>query len=325
MLNKKYVVIFWGGLLSLLCSLPLAIQGGFDDSLVYYEQAIYIWNNGLLDGLSAIYYQTNKFEVGMGLLFHLQVFFGEGRFVFILLNLALVNFLSILIYLKINNEVRISPSLLCASLMLMSYYVFSNNIYVWRSIICLYFLVLMIYSKTKCKKTIFIVLGLLFHYSFILFLCVYYFCRLNKTSKFKFVIISIIISFIISKFLYWMSYASFFVSGGELSLFMSQDNDALKRLIISGTFLFLLLMINLESETNNWVLYKLSLFFCILSILLCDNWQLSWRVFVPAAILGTAIILSNIKRKDGLVLLGVTLSIIPTFRLIYNLLILGHP
>ncbi|EFK3856989.1 O55 family O-antigen polymerase, partial [Escherichia coli] len=113
--------------------------------------------------------------------------------------------------------------------------------------------------------------------------------------------------------------------GGELSLFMSQDNEALKRLIISGTFLFLLLMINLESETNNWVLYKLSLFFCILSIFLCDNWQLSWRVFVPAAILGTAIILSNIKKKDSVVLLGITLSIIPTFRLIFNLLILGHP
>ncbi|EFD0789680.1 polymerase, partial [Escherichia coli] len=42
-------------------------------------------------------------------------------------------------------------------------------------------------------------------------------------------------------------------------------------------------------------------------------------------ILGTAIILSNIKKKDSLVLLGITLSIIPTFRLIFNLLILGHP
>ncbi|HCZ3600944.1 TPA: O55 family O-antigen polymerase, partial [Escherichia coli] len=282
-------------------------------------------NNGLLEGLSSIYHQTNKFEIGMGLFFYLQGFLGEGRFVFILLNLFLVNFLAVLIYLKINDEVRISPSLLCVTLMLMSYYVFSNNIYVWRSIICLYFLVLMIYSKTKYKKIIFIGLGLLFHYTFILFLCVYYFCRVNKIGKFKFVIVSIIISFIISNFLYWMSYASLFVSGGELSLFMSQDNEALKRLIISGTFLFLLLMINLESETNNWVLYKLSLFFCILSIFLCDNWQLSWRVFVPAAILGTAIILSNIKKKDSVVLLGITLSIIPTFRLIFNLLILGHP
>ncbi|HGY8319822.1 TPA: O55 family O-antigen polymerase, partial [Escherichia coli] len=100
------------------------------------------------------------------------------------------------IYLKINDEVRISPSLLCVTLMLMSYYVFSNNIYVWRSIICLYFLVLMIYSKTKYKKIIFIGLGLLFHYTFILFLCVYYFCWINKIGKFKFVIISIIISFI---------------------------------------------------------------------------------------------------------------------------------
>ncbi len=42
---------------------------------------------------------------------------------------------------------------------------------------------------------------------------------------------------------------------GELSVFMSQDNETLKRLIISGTFLFLLLMINLESEMNSWVLY----------------------------------------------------------------------
>ncbi|EFP0223163.1 polymerase, partial [Escherichia coli] len=42
MFNKKYVVIIWGGVLSLLCSLPLSIQGGVDDSLVYYEQAIYI-------------------------------------------------------------------------------------------------------------------------------------------------------------------------------------------------------------------------------------------------------------------------------------------
>ncbi len=73
---------------------------------------------------------------------------------------------------------------------------------------------------------------------------------------------------------------------GELSVFMSQDNETLKRLIISGTFLFLLLMINLESEMNSWVLYKLSLFFCILSIFLCDNWQLSWRVFCSRGDIG---------------------------------------
>ncbi|EHU10024.1 putative membrane protein [Escherichia coli DEC1C] len=59
----------------------------------------------------------------------------------------------------------------------------------------------MIYSKTKYKKIISIGLGLLFHYTFILFLCVYYFCRVNKIGKFKFVIVSIIISFIISNFL----------------------------------------------------------------------------------------------------------------------------
>ncbi len=53
-------------------------SGGFDDSLVYYEQAIYIWNNGLLEGLSSIYHQTNKFEIGMGLIFYLQGFWGGG-------------------------------------------------------------------------------------------------------------------------------------------------------------------------------------------------------------------------------------------------------
>ncbi len=53
-------------------------SGGFDDSLVYYEQAIYIWNNGLLEGLSSIYHQTNKFEIGMGLIFLLAGVFGGG-------------------------------------------------------------------------------------------------------------------------------------------------------------------------------------------------------------------------------------------------------
>ncbi len=54
-------------------------SGGFDDSLVYYEQAIYIWNNGLLEGLSSIYHQTNKFEIGMGLIFFTcRGFWGRG-------------------------------------------------------------------------------------------------------------------------------------------------------------------------------------------------------------------------------------------------------
>ena len=43
-LHLKFILV------CLIASIPLAIQGGFADSDVYSEQAIYTWANGLLGG-----------------------------------------------------------------------------------------------------------------------------------------------------------------------------------------------------------------------------------------------------------------------------------
>ncbi|EAB9864496.1 polymerase, partial [Salmonella enterica subsp. salamae] len=104
MFKKKSIFVFLGLLCSILLALPLAMQGGFDDSLVYYSQADYIWSYGLYDGLRAIYIQTNKFEPAMGLLFFIEGFIVTEKFYFLLLNLTLVNFITVLIYIKINEQ-----------------------------------------------------------------------------------------------------------------------------------------------------------------------------------------------------------------------------
>ncbi|EDV0459455.1 polymerase, partial [Salmonella enterica subsp. enterica] len=163
MVKKKSVFAFLGLLCSLFFALPLAMQGGFDDSLVYYSQADYIWSYGLYDGLRAIYIQTNKFEPAMGLLFFIEGFIVTGKFYFLLVNLALVNFITVLIYIKINEQSNASINFIYAILLLSTYYIFSNNIYVWRTIISLYFFVLFVFSKSKSCKVFYFSLGFLFH------------------------------------------------------------------------------------------------------------------------------------------------------------------
>ncbi|EAA2984910.1 polymerase, partial [Salmonella enterica subsp. diarizonae] len=165
MFKKKSIFVFLGLLCSILLALPLAMQGGFEDSLIYYSQADYIWSYGLYDGLRAIYIQTNKFEPAMGLLFFIEGFIVTEKFYFLLLNLALVNFITVLIYIKINEESNASISFIYAILLLSTYYIFSNNIYVWRTIISLYFFILFVFSNSKSCKVIFFSLGFLFHYS----------------------------------------------------------------------------------------------------------------------------------------------------------------
>ncbi|EGA8267392.1 polymerase, partial [Salmonella enterica] len=132
-------------------------------------------------------------------------------------------------------------------------------------------------------------------------------------------------SLFISNALNFLSYFSFFVSGGQLAIFLDKGSDSIKRIIIGVSFLIILIMVKVDKKSYSWSLYKLSLFFCILSIALYQNWQLSWRIFVPAATLGSAIVLANIRKDNIIPFLGVVLSTIPTMRIIYNLLYLGHP
>ncbi|EEA7926316.1 hypothetical protein AIH50_000001 [Salmonella enterica subsp. enterica] len=140
-----------------------------------------------------------------------------------------------------------------------------------------------------------------------------------------FLIYALLISLFISNILDFLSYFSFFVSGGELTIFLDKSSDSVKRIIIGVSFLIILIMVKVDKKSYTWNLYKLSLFFCILSIALYQNWQLSWRVFVPAATLGSVIVLANIRKDNIIPFLGMILSAIPTIRIIYNLLYLGHP
>ncbi|EJS3276765.1 polymerase [Salmonella enterica] len=325
MFKKKSIFVFLGLLCSILLALPLAMQGGFEDSLIYYSQADYIWSYGLYDGLRAIYIQTNKFEPAIGLLFFIEGFLVTEKFYFLLLNLTLVNFITVLIYVKINEESNTSISFIYAILLLSTYYIFSNNIYVWRTIISLYFFILFVFSESKSCKVIFFSLGFLFHYSFLLFYFCYIICKFNKSSLKFFLIYAFLFSLFISNALNFLSYFSFFVSGGELTIFLDKGSDSIKRIIIGVSFLIILIMVKVDKKSYSWSLYKLSLFFCILSIALYQNWQLSWRIFVPAATLGSAIVLANIRKDNIIPFLGVVLSTIPTMRIIYNLLYLGHP
>ncbi|MIY24163.1 polymerase, partial [Salmonella enterica subsp. enterica] len=150
-------------------------------------------------------------------------------------------------------------------------------------------------------------------------------CKFNKSSLKGFLIYALLISLFISNILNFLSYFSFFVSGGELTIFLDKSSDSVKRIIIGVSFLIILIMVKVDKKSYTWNLYKLSLFFCILSIALYQNWQLSWRVFVPAATLGSVIVLANIRKDNIIPFLGMILSAIPTIRIIYNLLYLGHP
>jgi hypothetical protein len=310
--------------LSFIVSLPMFVNGGFADSSCYYNQALGIWNHGFISGFKLVFEQTGKFEPFIYFVFYLEGFFIHNEKAFILLNVFLCNLLILnIFYLFVTDENK-RYKYIYFFLSIASYFIFSNTMYVWRNIYSIFFLILAIKSDSKKYCLLFFIAAILSNKSAILFIMIYWFCSntlvFNRT---KFILFSILSSIIVYYSIGHISFLSDFVSGGNLNTFLSSNGgDSYQRVIINGyVFAVLLLTVFYKNKKNESIWRFLFLTLCI-STCLYFNFQLMWRISVPAMILAPLMIVISENRvssnkKIGILLLF--LSLIPSIRISYML------
>ncbi|CAM7212230.1 EpsG family protein [Citrobacter sedlakii] len=306
-------------IISLISIIPLAMQGGFADSQVYYEQAVYTWANGLKEGILGVYEQTGKLEFGMQILFYFEGVFSQNKIYFIIVNCMIVNFCLYSILLKSHDSNNIVIKSTTLFLLFFSYFIYSNTLYVWRTVLALYFFYLCIRSSEKNKRVFFLIVSVTFHYTAVLFALLYYIARYLPNKKLN----NILLVFVIIIFSYIIinnfSVIKYFVSGGNETIFLQPEGEYIKRLIINFSFLIVLLLTSTQNfDRNMFNLFKMCILLCALSIVFFNNWQLSWRLFAPSALLGIPLILAYNKNNYAVIIIAA--SILPSIKLMALLL-----
>lgn len=308
-------------LVCLIASIPLAIQGGFADSDVYYEQAIYTWTNGLLGGGWGVFQQTGKLEFGMQFLFYIEGLVCQDKTFFLIANFILVNLCLYSLLLKCSEISTVKVTSVTIFILIFTYYTYSNTLYVWRTVFALYFFFTCIHAKMVKDKFIFFVLSVTFHYTALLFYVAYYVAKYlpdKKTSSIFYVVVGTVSGYLCIAYLPFIKY---FVSGGNSDIFLEAQGEYLKRFIINVSFLFILFSSYINSyDVKKKNLFKMCILLCSLSVAFSMNWQLSWRLFAPAALLGVPLILSSNYKNIPYYMMF--LSVFPTLKLM-GLLIQG--
>lgn len=319
---KSYPHLFFSFLLALSISIAFSIQGGFQDSLVYYAQFTTIKKFGLYESINLIAERTGKLEPGMILVFFIQSFFINSLNSFLIVNLLIINLLLVSLYFSYNNSTNITPqfSYLAIAILLLSYYTFSNYIYIWRSIYSFYFIGIYYLSINKRYGFFYLVISCLFHFSSVAYILILFIIRAVNLSKLSVVGLSLLMSFFIILVLILIpEIVTLLTAGNGRETFLTLDNDAyviIRRLVISLFLVFILLVYTPPVQLKQ--LYNFVLTLSILSIIFVFNAQLSWRVLAPAAVLGT-VLLVNTSGHKSIIYFLLVLSIIPSLRIIYLL------
>ncbi|AYH23961.1 hypothetical protein [Pectobacterium parmentieri] len=314
---SKAIFFFKCTIISLLAAIPMAMQGLFEDSEIYYQQAMKVWDGGLADALSSLVIQTGKLEWGFQVILFLEKPFVGDEFSFILINFVLINLCILHMASIIGNKTGLNLNIYAIICIVSSYFVLSNTLYFWRTIYAIYFLFLGVNNRSIIWTVLLIGLSISFHYTAAIFYILYLAAKRMPDGKFFIVKISFLTSFILFLSITYIPFLDSFVSvgGGGAEVFLSTEGELWKRLVI-GVFLLICLMCY-KPENENKNLYKFSVFLCCISIFLSFNYQLSSRTFVPAALVGMCLLINT----RGNIILNVLLlvSCLPSIRIFYLL------
>lgn len=311
---KNYLYIFF---VSALMSLPMTIYGTFQDSAVYYEHANIMWDYGVINGIKNIILTTGKFEPFTPFIFYIQGGVSKNETFFLFLNLFLCNFIILYMYNKIIRDTSVKIGILFFLLISSSYFVFSNVMYVWRSIYAVFFMFLFVLSKGSIKRSIFFILSILSHKSVILFYLMFFVTKMIKSTNRKtFLFFSLLTVLIMHLVIKNMSFLSLFVAGGNLDVFLSSSGDTWIRIIVN-LFAIFVLMLSSYSDIRFELLWRFAMLGLFLSTAFYFNWQLMSRVALPALLLTPFLVLISNGRYKKYAIICLSCSIFPTLRLIF--------
>ncbi|EOT0571051.1 hypothetical protein ABM011_01780 [Morganella morganii] len=311
----------------IIATVPFYYLKPFQDSLIYWEQAKLIWSDGIITTIEEIYKQTNKVEPLILIAFYLEGLLGltdSGQFIFS--NILICNILIIISAIKILKLNNLIFKVHFVLLILISYLIISNTLYIWRSIYAICFLVLCIANDKLKYKIFFFVLSVLSHQSIILFYFIYFvLCKIPNKSKKNILaysgVIGLSLYFTINEFMF----LSYFISG-EVSVFFSSGQDTLIRIFINIYCVLILLLIVSKNNTH-YNLVNFCIFLLIISLFLNFNWQIMWRISAPALILTPILALSTMpgKQKKIIIYSALFVSLMPAFRIFYLIIFDTYP
>lgn len=316
-------------LICALVSIPMAVNGIWEDSAVYYEQAQFLWENGLFQGLKYVTNSTGKHEVLYLVFLWLQGFlplFFQQEFGFVVLNMMAMNFTVVSICNRFSAgrfSQRAYFYMFFAGFVVMSYYVYSNTFYIWRSVFAFYFIACFITTSSTYKKIIFFIMAFFFHYTAVLFILLWYISeygrKISLNNRFLFFLLSIVIG-LSGFFLMSLAYKilSYFVVSFSSFEFDFSLSNILKRLLVNGYLVLVLFSIRDLSNFKYPSVWYFCLFCLVLSTIFFLNWQISWRLAAPAMLYSISLICSVQGMTKAKLL--IYLSILPGLRIIYLLL-----
>lgn len=310
-----------------IATIPFYYLKPFQDSLIYWEQAKLVWNNGFIITISEIYSQTNKIEPFILIIFYIEGLLGltdSGAFLFS--NTLACNILVVISAIRLANSNNSRLNFYLILLILVSYPIFSNTLYIWRTIFAICFFILSITNEKFKYKTIFFIFSISSHQSIILFYFIYIILsKLSKLSKLNTLFYSSVIGFSLYFLINKFTFLSYFISA-DISVFLKAGQDTIIRIFINIYCILILLFISSRSRIHhNLVIF--SIFLLVISLFLNFNWQMMSRISAPALILTPLLALSTNpgKQKQFIIYVLLFAGLIPTFRIIYLIIFDTYP
>lgn len=308
-------------IISMLCAVLVSISLShapvFEDLEVYYGIYTQMQYSSFYETAERFHSQTGKFEPLILLIFKAyQLVLGDSYELFLISNFFFINIGSCIVadrYLSVDSsDLRVLPFLFA----LISYSFFSREIYILRTMYGLIFLIVAIFDKRVPVKITTIILAVLAHQTMLVYWALFFVGHLSfhyfKRYGAYFILTSI--SAIAVVLLKMPSIFSYFVSGGELTIFLDGNDShtiiSLAVLLLTGISLFAFLNLGvISTELRSFV--SILLMLTVISLFNYDHYHLMNRLAAPAIIITPFIILLN------------RFSILEPFRKFYALSALG--
>lgn len=318
---------FMGALVAgALQGLALAAYGPFQDSEIYYNLFLEVTGSGLWPSLSEYANQTGKFEPVAALIFWFEsLFLGSSPepFAFLLTNMVLLN---LLVAQTVGRRLfpdggpllAFAVPLLCLS----SYLIFSKQLYFWRSALSFCFFLNAV-GSLGLKRALWIAAAVFAHYSAAAFLLLYFILQIAaRTSRpVLYEVLVTLLLIIATVFTGELSLLTFFVSGGDLEVFLVPGEHGARLAIAVLACLIVALLSYRRPAAATRPLLVFSLVLLVVSLANINNYHLMQRLSLPAFFVIPFIPFAY--RWRGIRLLSarwaIALSVLPTLRLWYML------
>jgi hypothetical protein len=331
-MKKLHVFMLGAGTAGLIQGLALGSYGAFEDSLIYFELYKRFSVLGFYGGIQSFALQTGKYEPIIMLIFAFESLLTGGsisEYWFVVVNMILLNvFVSRAMFAFVSTDYKSKTYLFfIAFVASSSYFTFSKTIYVWRSIVAFFYLILFI-KETSRKRYIWAGLAILSHASFLLFILLFILIEKISWSRIRplYWSLGIVMAGALPIIASFKDIFGIFASAGTtLNFYEEGVQHSLKAWLATLFLLIILLFVHRGYMAIKVLtpLYLICLMTVITAIFSYNSYYVMTRITTPAMLI-VGFLPYLVKTKNWrfqVARLCVLLSMLPSLRLMINMLI----